>query len=56
MAGPKKLKRKNFVFPSDLVDWVEKYAANNNTTVTRIILDHFTSLRRQAESGHVDQV
>jgi hypothetical protein len=48
--------RKNFVFPADLVKWAEKYAQENNTTMTRIILDHFTSLRRQVETGHVEQV
>lgn len=51
-----KTKRKNFVFPADLTEWAEKYAKDNNTTLTRIILDHLTSLRRQVESGHVEQV
>ncbi len=55
MAG-KATKRKNFVFPADLVLWVEKYAKDNNTTMTRIILDHLTSLRQRAEDGHVEQV
>ena len=54
---PKPLtKRKNFVFPADLVEWVEKYAAANNTTVTRLLLDHLTNLRRQVEANHVEQV
>lgn len=48
--------RKNFVFPADLTKWAEKYAKDNNTTLTRIILDHLTSLRRQVEIGHVEQV
>lgn len=51
-----KTKRKNFVFPADITEWAEKYARDNNTTLTRIILDHLTSLRRQVESGHVEQV
>lgn len=57
MARSKKNRvRKNFVFPADLVAWAEKYARDNNTTMTRIILDHLTILRRQAETGHVEQV
>jgi hypothetical protein len=49
-------KRKNFVFPEELVKWAEQYAAANNTTMTRIILDHLTQLRQRAESGHVEQI
>lgn len=44
------------MFPTDIVKWAEKYAEDNNTTLTRIILDHLTQLRRQVESGHVDQI
>lgn len=53
---PKATRRKNFVFPADLVAWAEKYAKDNNTTMTRIILDHFTSLRQRVESGNVEQI
>lgn len=48
--------RKNFVFPAELSAWIEKYAQDNNTTMTRLILDHFTNLRRQVEAGHVEQI
>lgn len=48
--------RKNFVFPVDLAEWAERYARNNNTTMTRIVIDHFTNLRRQMETLNVEQV
>ena len=50
------LKRKNFVLPADLTAWVEAYAAKNNTTMTRLIVDYFTGLKKQHEDGHVEQV
>lgn len=56
MNDRKKRVRKNFVFPADIVKWAEKYATDNNTTLTRILLDHLTKLRSQVESGHVDQI
>jgi hypothetical protein len=56
MAEQKTRVRKNFVFPIGIIEWAEKYARDNNTTLTRIILDHLTQLRNQAESGHVDQI
>jgi hypothetical protein len=37
--------RKNFRFPADLVKWVENYAASKNTSMTQLIVDHFTALR-----------
>lgn len=52
----KKTKRKNFVFPADLVRWAEKYAKDNNTSMTKMILDHLTDLRRQHEAEHVRQI
>lgn len=52
----KKTKRKNFVFPEDLVLWAEKYAQDNNTTLTRILLDHLSELRRQAEGSYAEQI
>lgn len=48
--------RKNFVFPTDIVKWAEKYAKTNNTTLTRIILDHLLQLRQRAETEHVEQI
>lgn len=48
--------RKNFLMPRDLADWVEKYASDHNTTMTRLIVDYFTNLRRETENGHAEQV
>lgn len=56
MAQKKTKVRKNFVFPADIVRWAEKYAKDNNTTMTRLILDHLTTLRRQMETEHVEQI
>lgn len=56
MEEKKNKVRKNFVFPADIVKWAEKYANDNNTTLTRILLDHLTKLRSQVESGHVDRI
>ena len=51
----RKQKRKNFRLPLVLSEWVEKYAKDRNTTVTQLIIDHFTDLRRRTESSEVDQ-
>lgn len=48
--------RKNFLFPADLAAWVERYAQGKNTTVTQIIVDHLTGLRKQEETGYADQI
>lgn len=56
MPAPKAKVRKNFVFPMDIVKWAEKYAEDNNTTLTRILLDHLMKLRSQVESGYVNQI
>lgn len=48
--------RKNFIFPIDLAEWAERYAHINNTTMTRLIIDHFTNLRRQVEANNVEQI
>jgi hypothetical protein len=56
MSAQKSKVRKNFVFPSDIVKWAEKHAEANNTTLTRIILDHLLQLRRQSEAEHVEQI
>jgi len=42
--------------PLDLLTWVKDYARNKNTTVTQIIIDHFTDLRARHEGTHVDQI
>lgn len=41
--------RKNFRMPADLDDWVSDYAKENNTTMTRLIIDYLTGLRKQVE-------
>lgn len=48
--------RKNFLFPTELVRWAEKYTQSHNTTMTRLIVDYFTKLRQQVENGDVEQV
>jgi len=42
--------------PSELMVWVKTYAKEKNTTVTRLIVDHFTDLRARNEETHVDQI
>jgi hypothetical protein len=49
-------KRKNFVFPAEIIKWAEKYAEANNTTLTRIILDHLIQLRHKVETENVEQI
>lgn len=56
MGVEKSRVRKNFVFPSDIVRWAEKYALDNGTTLTRIILDHLIQLRHRTETGNVEQI
>jgi hypothetical protein len=56
MSAQKAKVRKNFVFPADIVKWAEKHAEENDTTLTRIILDHLLYLRRQSEAEHVEQI
>lgn len=56
MSGNNTRVRKNFVFPSDIVKWAEKYAENNNTTLTRIILEHLLQLRHNSETENVEQI
>lgn len=46
----------NFRLPADLLEWVKAFAKEKNTTVTRLIVDHFTELRARNEEGHVDQI
>ncbi len=49
-------KMTNFRLPADLLEWVKAFAKEKNTTVTRLIVDHFTELRARNEEGHVDQI
>ena len=44
---PNDKKRKNFRIPSDLAAWAEEYAASKNTSVTQLVIDHWTELREQ---------
>ena len=37
----------NVRFPVGLLAWVKKYAASQHTTMTQLILDHFTDLKEQ---------
>jgi hypothetical protein len=48
--------RKNFLLPKDLAEWVVKYANVNNTSMTKIIVDHLLALKKANESGHVEQI
>jgi hypothetical protein len=47
---------KSFLLPEGLADWIMAYAKSRNTTMTRLIVDHFTELKKKFESGHVDQI
>lgn len=37
--------RLNMRIPEPLLDWAKDYAVVRNTTITQIIIDHFTKLR-----------
>ncbi len=56
MAKKKTKVRKNFLFPADLAEWATKFAAQQNTSLTKILVDHLTTLRQQSEAGHVEQI
>jgi len=47
--------RWNLRIPLELDAWAKKYAREHNTTVTQVIVDYFTGLRKQVEEEHVDQ-
>ncbi len=47
--------RKNFRFPADLAEWVDRYAEAHNTTTTQILVDYLTDLRRRVEAADVQQ-
>jgi len=47
---------KSFLLPEDLAEWVKNYAKAQNTTMTQLIVDYFTELRKKAETNYVEQV
>jgi hypothetical protein len=47
--------RWNLRIPLELDVWAKTYARGRNTTVTQLIVDYFTGLRKHAEEEHVDQ-
>lgn len=53
---PPKRIRKNFQFPEDLALWADTYAKDNNTTMTRLLIDYLTNLRKQTEADYVAQI
>lgn len=48
--------RLNLILPSDLKVWLQKYAAKRNTTVTALIVQHFSALRAEDEIPDVRQI
>lgn len=48
--------RKNFIFPSDLADWAAQYAKEKNTSMTQLIVDYLTDLKKREESEYATQV
>lgn len=51
MAKLKKAKRVrlNIRIPETLVDWAKRHAREKNTSVTQIIVSHFTTLKEAAD-------
>lgn len=47
--------RLNLRIPNDLDAWAKKFAKDNNTSVTQIVIAYLTDLRRKQEEGHVEQ-
>lgn len=56
MGAKVKKVRKNFLIPVELADWLDSYTKTNNVTMTQIIVDHLTSLKKQLEGGNVSQI
>lgn len=56
MSKPKGKVLKSFRFPPELADWAAQYAKDNNTSVTQLLIDYLTNLRKHVESGYADQV
>lgn len=42
--------------PAELLAWAKAFAKSNNTTLTSLIVAHFTELRARHEDAHVDQI
>jgi uncharacterized protein (DUF1778 family) len=47
--------RLNIRWSNDLADWVSRYAQEQHTTITQLIVDYFTDLRKRVETGNVPQ-
>ena len=43
--------RLNLRLPADLDQWVKKYAEDNNTTVTSLVVGYFTDLQKKKKTG-----
>jgi hypothetical protein len=50
-----KRKRFNARLPADLLEFVAKYAKENNTTTTAVIIDLIIDLRKKVHSVEVEQ-
>jgi len=48
--------RLNLRLPARLIRWVKVFAKEHNTTVTQLIVDHLTELKKRAETEDVPQV
>ena len=49
------MSRLNLRLPLELDMWMKEYAKERNTTVSRLIVDYFTDVRKKIEGSHVDQ-
>lgn len=47
--------RLNMRIPAELDTWAKKYAGDNNTNLTALIIGFLTELRTKTEGAHVDQ-
>lgn len=48
--------RLNIRLPVEIDVWAKTYAREHHTTVTRLIVDYLTELKKRTESGYVEQV
>lgn len=44
------------MFPTEIAEWAQEYAREHNTSMTQLIIDYFTTLKKQTESGYADQI
>jgi hypothetical protein len=44
--------RLNLRVPSELMEWVKRFAQQRNTTVTQLVVDYFTREKLLEEGGH----